>query len=312
MTAPLPAEAPTCSAQARLLGEPLPGTGPEATGWFLVEQPGAWGHDALTESELDRLVAEEWERRTAALPVRVQIIRRPGHRRSVQRTVILAHAGPDRTWMRRVALQDTRDLLDIDPALLLSGDEPDLGEPEPGPVLLVCTHAKRDQCCALWGRPVATHLAETHPGQVWESSHVGGHRFAANVIVLPEGYAHGYLTPETAGRVVAAYARGEVDVATMRGRSSLPRPAQAAEVFAREQLGVAGIADLRVASWREVGGDEPQDGPGEVTEVTVEVAGRTCLVRVAARPLGTELLTGCDKPAPKDPGVFALVELTEA
>ncbi len=287
----------TCSAQAQLADEPLRGTAPDAVGWFLVEQAGPWGHDAVTESGLDPLVAAELTRRTADIPVRAQLIRRPGHRRGVQRTVILAHAGPERTWMRRLAVQDPRRILDVDPQLLLSPVEPELGEPEPGPVLLVCTHAKRDQCCALWGRPLVAGLAERHPEAVWESSHVGGHRFAGNLVVLPHGNVHGYLDVEAGVRVVDRYLAGEVDVATLRGRSSLPPAGQAAEVFVREHAGVDDLDALRVTD--VVGGDE--------AEVHVELAGRRFVVHVEARPLGAELLTGCDKPAPKDPGTYRLV-----
>ena len=69
-----------------------------------------------------------------------------------------------------------------------------------GPILLVCTHGVHDTCCALRGRPVAAALAARWPGQVWECSHVGGDRFAPNVVVLPDGFYYGNLDPETAVR----------------------------------------------------------------------------------------------------------------
>jgi hypothetical protein len=297
----------TCATQARVADEPLRGTAPEAVGWMLVEQPGPWGPDAVRESGLDGSVAEELLHRTADLPLRIQLIRRPGNRRSVQRTLLLAHAGPASTWMRRAALQDPRRLLDLDPAILLHPREPDLGEREDGPVLLVCTHAKRDRCCARWGRPLVDALSTSHPDQVWESSHVGGHRFAGNLVVLPDGYVHGYLGEEDGRRVVAAHERGEVDVASLRGRSSLPAAAQAAEVFVRERTGTTRRDAVRILDVAARNGDN-----GDDVDVVVAAAGRRFVAHLVHRPLGTELLTGCDKPAPTDPGVYELATLAEA
>lgn len=293
---------PTCAAQARLTGEPLAGTAPEATGWLVIEQPGPWGRDAVLESGLDRHLAQELVRRADDLPVRVQLARRPGHRRSVQRAVHLAHAGPDRPWLRRLAVGDVHRLLDLDLELLLAPDEPELGEPEPGPVYLACTHAKRDQCCARWGRPLVAALAGRHPDRVWESSHLGGHRFAGNLAVLPHGYCHGYLDPDDGLRVAAAAEAGEVDLASLRGRSSLAPAAQAAEVFARRHTGVTAVDALEL---RLVEGED-------LASAEVRVGGRQLVVHVRRAPLGTELLTGCDKHQPKDPGSYQLVEIVES
>jgi hypothetical protein len=54
------------------------------------------------------------------------------------------------------------------------------------------------------------------------------------------------------------------------------------------------------------------DGAGELTAVALDVAGERLTVRVRAVPLGAEFLAGCDKPAPKDPGTFELVEVSPA
>jgi hypothetical protein len=293
----------TCAAQARTIEEPLAGTAPEATGWLVIEQPGSWGRDAVLESGLESHVAAELARRADDLRVRIQIVRRPGHRRSVQRAAFLAHSGPERSWLRRLALGDVHTLLDLELELLLSADEPAIGEPEPGPLYLACTHAKRDQCCALWGRPLVDALTDRHPRQVWESSHLGGHRFAGNLLVLPQGYAYGYLEPDDGLRVAAAAESGEVDVTAMRGRSSLTPAAQAAEVFARQHTGVSTVDGVRIV--------EVVEG-ADLTSARVEAGDHALTVHVRYAPLGTELLTGCDKDTPKDPGAYRLVEIVDA
>ena len=75
------------------------------------------------------------------------------------------------------------------------------------PVLLVCTHARHDQCCAVRGRPVAQTLARAFPDETWESSHLGGDRFAATMIVLPHGLYYGRVPTTDAETIVERYLR---------------------------------------------------------------------------------------------------------
>jgi hypothetical protein len=105
------------------------------------------------------------------------------------------------------------------------------------PVVLVCTHGKKDPCCAVRGRPVATALAARWPEQTWECSHTGGDRFAANVLLLPDGAAYGGLDVGTALDAVEAHGRGEPVTAHLRGAAGLSRPVQAAVVAVHDQLG---------------------------------------------------------------------------
>src|SRR5699024_12694878 len=83
------------------------------------------------------------------------------------------------------------------PALDLSGPVNNAGEVIRQPLMLVCTHGKRDVCCALKGRPLAAELND-HFGNslVWESSHMKGHRFAAVSLPMPWAYSFGRLNAE--------------------------------------------------------------------------------------------------------------------
>lgn len=292
-----------CALLARELHEPLPGTAPEAVGWVCVEQPGAWGRDAALESGLPAAVAGPLSQRVDALDrVRLQLLRRPSDapRPGTTRAVFLVHAGPRQHWVRRLEVADPRELLDLDLDVVTSPEAPDVGEPHDDPLFLVCTHAKRDACCALWGRPVAAALAARHPGWTWESSHVGGHRFAGNLVVLPHGLAYGFLQPEDAIRVVERHVDGFVDLDTLRGRSGLDRAAQAAEWFVRERSAARGLDDVAL---------RPEHRGDERAVFLAEVADTSYRVEVARRPLGEPRLTGCDKDGPKDPGTWSLVSV---
>jgi hypothetical protein len=177
-----------------------------------------------------------------------------------------------------------------------------------GPLYLVCTHGRHDRCCALLGRPVAQALAGAHPDRTWEASHVGGDRFAANVVVLPAGTYLGRVEPDEVTRVVDDLEAGLLPAGRVRGRSSLPLPTQAAQAFAREALGRWGAADLDLVrqegagpdAWRvRLGGHA--DGTGPEVEV---------VVRYDRRGNGERHVLSCDDD-PKVAPVFRQVSLVE-
>jgi hypothetical protein len=97
------------------------------------------------------------------------------------------------------------------------------------------------------GRPVAAALAERWPGDVWECSHVGGDRFAGNVVVLPDGTYYGNVGADDAVPTIERHLDGVVDPERLRGSSLLPPVAQAAAIAVHEQLGPAGPRDVRSA-----------------------------------------------------------------
>jgi hypothetical protein len=105
------------------------------------------------------------------------------------------------------------------------------------------------------GRPVAEALAARWPDRTWECSHVGGDRFAANLVVLPEGHYVGRVEPAEAVDAVTRLGAGRLPVPHLRGRSSLPLPVQAAQHFARTQTGRDGADDLQLAEQHPEGTD---------------------------------------------------------
>jgi hypothetical protein len=236
----------SCSAAAAV-DIPLPGSATRVTGWLCVEQPGAWGRDVIGDEVLGPEITAELAVRTKSAQVRPTLVRRPGRSEFTgARTVLLASSQPGRSWCERLEITDLKQLLDLD-LHLLNGPAPGLGAPVPDAPILVCTHGKRDQCCALLGRPIAARLAAEHPDRVWECSHTGGHRFAPAMVLLPEGLTFGRLDEDAAVAVVAAADRGEVPLTGFRGRSGCTPVEQVAEIAVREQIPAA-VDDLAVTT----------------------------------------------------------------
>jgi hypothetical protein len=290
-----------CALRAQLRGDPLLGTAFPAARLLLVEQPGPWGEGGLRDSRFGAAAAAALEARASAVGIRVQAIRRPGR--------------TPRDAVRRWALVDTRDgreslrwgTFDRPDDLLELPLDGSTGTPDDEPLYLVCAHSKHDTCCALRGRPVAASIDALRPGRVWECSHLGGDRFAANVLVLPAGLLYGRVLPFAAQEFIAAAEAGEVVGALLRGRVGLPAAAQAALAFAHEHLAVRHRRDLQVVSTSPV-----QDGsavvrlrgPHGTLDVTVQVD------RVAANGLT------CHNPRPNAylayrPIAIVPVELTD-
>ena len=225
-----------CSVQALLRGDSVTATAPPARQWLLVEQPGPWGRDALLESRFDHRVASRLAARAREAGVRIQLVRRPGRRlEGAPLAWALADVRPGREAVRWATRATDADLL-------YAPWDDTVGEPSDTPTYLVCTHGGHDTCCAVRGRPLAQGLP-ADPADVWETSHLGGDRFAANVLVLPHGFVYGQV-PGDGAELVEAHAAGQVALPWLRGRAGLGAPAQAAQQHARTELGLLGVGDL--------------------------------------------------------------------
>ena len=198
-----------CSVASTGDAEPLAGTAPTDTEMLFVEHPGPWGRKAVEESRLAVTVREHL---ASLRGVRVQLVRRFGARG--ERGLRVFHARSRATdWeVRTTVLADAADLVGLDLAAL---------DPYAGPLWMVCTNGRRDRCCAEVGRPVAAALAARWPEATWETSHLGGHRFAGTLLALPSGHTLGRLDPPSAVDACARLEAGDVPLGLSRGRAGL-------------------------------------------------------------------------------------------
>lgn len=222
-------------------------TASQVRAWLLVEVHGAWGIDAITESALGPHVPAGWKAELKLRGIRPICIR-PAVRGEADevRLFFVVAARPGRTqgaiWTRTVpTLSAVRYAVDE----LTIGHEPDGWTRHDERVVLVCTNGKHDQCCATRGRPVVRHLRVTRwADRAWESSHVGGDRFAANLVVLPDSLYFGRMEPPEAELILDQVDAGRIPLPWYRGRSTLSFVEQAAEQALRAEFGVEGVDDV--------------------------------------------------------------------
>jgi hypothetical protein len=291
---------PGCAVLLRGSGTDPLGTATAMDGWLMVEHPGPWPAavvDRVLNGALSPARRRELAELRAAKALRPLLIRRPGRWQAIPGTpvrVMVGGAGPGggTPWLEALELDDLGGLDRLDlRAILAEGTAG--GRPVHGPLFLVCTHGAKDMCCAVEGRPIAAALADRHPGRVWETTHLGGDRWAANLLTVPDGYLHGHVDAEQAGRVADAAMAGRVELERLRGRTVLPPWAQAAEVAVRRKTGRLEVEAVSVAGHEQTTEDDEY-------AVSVDAGAERWLVTVRREPLadcGTSRCAGVLRPS---------------
>ena len=225
--------------------ESLAATASRVDRWLLVEYRGLWDRDVLGGSLLSAPLKEHLRDQLGSLGhARLLFVKRPERRSCPQRMLYIGSSRPGEERLFALEFDRHDDLLDYDFAsALLGGGTP--GVPVDHPIFVVCTHGKRDRCCAKYGRPLYDSLkGKVDPAWVWQSTHVGGDRFAGNLVVLPEGLFFGRVGDQDLDPILDRYFNGGIDLNLYRGRSTYTFVVQAAERAVRGAEGLTGIDDV--------------------------------------------------------------------
>jgi hypothetical protein len=253
--------------------ESLAATASRIDHWILVEYRGLWDRDVLGGSLLSPELKAHLRRQLRGLgDARLLFVKKPERRAYARRQLFFGTSKPGEERFFQLEFDRHDDLVDLDFAAALSGEETP-GLPVDHPLYVVCTHGKRDRCCAKYGRPLYDALRnEAESGWVWQSTHVGGDRFAGNVVVLPQGLYFGRVGREDVRPLLDEHAERNVLLGLYRGRSAYSFAVQAAEQAVRAEAELLGIDDLELLGSEETDGGwlVRFRGPeGEVHEVGV-------------------------------------------
>jgi len=245
-----------CREQCERSGEPLAGSAGAARTFVAIAWPKRrWHADKASRSAgLPAALAEiEAQAKRANAPLALRVFqRRPGADTEAvevlcQRRDAASFRAPVVPLERLAALLERA----------LAGDQPDVATEPIGRELLVCTDGQHDDCCARFGRPVYRALCDQAAKlggglSVSESSHLGGHRFAANLLALPSGDLYGRVETRDVAPLLAALEQDRVLRYRYRGRLGCSEAAAAADALLAARLPEG-------ASW-ELEDDEPPAG----------------------------------------------------
>jgi hypothetical protein len=282
---------PFCADLSRANGESLAATASRIDRWLLVEYRGLWTSDAVAGSGLSDQVKSHLRAQVrAAGPARLLFVRRPDRRRASGLVAYVADSRAGREALTRIELESHEDLRGLDLF------DPQAGTAVSHPLFLACTHGKHDPCCARYGRPLYDGLRdELDPDWLWQTTHVGGDRFAGNLVCLPEGLYYGRAEGAAAPTILDEHLAGRILLDYYRGRSIYPFAVQAAEREVRQATGLRGIGDLVLRSVERV---------DERWNVVFEARGEPHLVEVEPE-FGDFTYLTCSAPAVQRPRHFA-------
>ena len=213
-----------CSDLCLASGEPMLGTATQVDVWVLLEYKPVWRAKAIEDNDLETATKDWIDRTVGAVEAkggraRVQFIRQP-EIDSALTTLFVAESGT----LRRFQGEGYGEIhhLDIHAAPMDEVHDPQY---------FVCTNGQRDLCCARYGLPVYAELRNLVGERAWQTTHVGGHRFAPNVLTLPQGAIYGRVFVDEVPEFTTKIENGELSTRHLRGRSAYPPEAQVAETL---------------------------------------------------------------------------------
>jgi hypothetical protein len=266
-----------CSMLSAQAGEAIIGTAGRAEVFFLLEYRGAWEDKAFEKSAIPDAVKQRLSEVAKSLPAAKVLLIKQDDRSSRLIRFFVAIASDTQARLVRFELGAYEDLLAIDLPAVMEGYPLEQGQLLDEPLYLVCTNGRRDACCARSGFPVYQALSKLAGLTAWECSHIGGHRFAANVYELPSGILYGRVSEADVPALLAAGQAGQLRLENLRGRTVYPPAAQAAEFALRQQTGESSRDAYRLeqaveeapGQWR-VEFLSNRDGKQHVLQVRVE------------------------------------------
>ncbi|HEY2846233.1 MAG TPA: sucrase ferredoxin [Pyrinomonadaceae bacterium] len=234
-----------CAQASMTAGEMCFGTAVNADIWLLVEVPEPWGKNAVKESSMPQAVKDHLAGLTrTSKRIRTQLIKQES-RTSWPRQAFVAFTRQHGSYMVGSRIDSYEELLRLNADELLELQVNLDHHPIETPIHLVCTHGRHDKCCAKFGFATYKLMHSIAPESVWQTSHVGGDRFASNVISFPTGVYYGHVDDDAARAIIDAEARKEIYLERYRGRTCFGTHGQVAEYFVRRESDIRHVEALR-------------------------------------------------------------------
>lgn len=292
-----------CSTSSRQADEQLLGTATRADYWLALEVPWAWGRKAFEQSDVPASVKTRLNEVLSSKPnSRLQVIKKGSELSGDGVAFFVAVNHEEHPNLYEFRLSRYEDLLDLDIPGILAEKQEYWSHDRKAPLFLVCTNGRRDPCCTKFGVPFFQEMQTVAGEDVWQTSHLGGHRFAATLVTLPHGVFYGYLSPADAQTIVDAQRAGSVHLPRFRGRSCYEDQVQAAETFLRQQTGGLDLYRFKLIEMTPL---TPTEWMFHFLDLHSQ---QTYCVQVRSEPAPVEVLKSCGEEAPTRLTQFRLVD----
>ena len=268
-----------CSLMTRQIGEPLAGTAPFAKHFVLITWPKKyWQYEALESKGGFPEGLKEWMMTQSEISGKVTI--RLVSRKGINNESTDIYIYPEKMHYSNVLPEEISGVLKSH-FLDVCNPENSAKKIEKDHIL-VCTHGRHDKCCAKFGSQLAENLRDHLKDQqdnieVFDSSHLGGHRFAPTMIDFPSGRAYGHLTTEEIPDYFESRKHGLVYGKAYRGAVFLSELVQVAEAYVQRfrsskqwncQVRITDIENLSEKNFRcHASFNNPENGIASQTDI---------------------------------------------
>jgi len=228
-----------CSELSLNAKEEIFATAPRVDVWFLLEYRGAWTDKAFIDSKIPEDVKKRINQNLETIPnSRLQLIKRHDNPGDILKCYV-AKSDELEPKLYEFDFRSYEELLELDINEILERRS-NLREE---PLFLVCTNGSYDKCCGMCGAPVYLEILKHENNyKTWQCTHLGGHRFAANVLHLPYGIYYGRVRDFSVGKLIEGSRNCSIDLEHYRGRSCYSKDVQAAEYLLRNLTGETEIS----------------------------------------------------------------------
>ena len=189
-----------CADVSQQVNEPLYGTAVSIVNvWFLLEYSRPWRAKATEDNELPEAVQHGYKQKVG---LSTAVFNSFAKQNPIQTLHALSHFPPQGVSIVFLS-NNTKTYYKIDIASLLAEDNAFDSYLWTEPLYLVCTNGKRDRCCARQGANFFRTLQPLAGASVWQTTHLGGHRFAPTLLTLRRSHVWSF-TPNDAPTLLQA------------------------------------------------------------------------------------------------------------
>ena len=233
----------TCSEISLDSKEQLFGTTPKVNYWILIEYNSEWEENVLKSINISQAVKSKISELLQSREyTRLQWIKRVNNNDDLI-TLYFAESTElnKNLYKRQIAAYE--DILRLN----FKNIHTDNYRSET-PLLLICTHNSYDSCCGKQGFSLYKDVCDDNYFDVWQTSHLGGHRFAPNVLLLPEGLYYGRVDSSKYETIKNDFINNQLSIEILRGRSFHDKYIQAADHYLRISIGNSDFDSLNYIS----------------------------------------------------------------
>lgn len=233
-----------CSQSSVFNNEFIYGTASNFQYWVLLEYTKPWSENPIEVNRLPILVNEYLRSLTQILAKSRVLFVKQNIKKEKNFSLFLIVSKENNIKLKEFVINEYKDLLDIDIVNMLRQLEKGDSFLEDNPIYLVCTNGKKDKCCSKFGIPIYKMFSNTVKKKVWQCTHIGGDRFAPNVVCFPSGIYYGQVETSEITEIVSYTSNDRIYLNKFRGRSCFGQNAQVGEFFIRRRNYLKTISDL--------------------------------------------------------------------